>query len=73
MANQEDDRCPNCGGPLQCLTDPEQDEHPVYACAEGSDCAGRISAEDEADYAADRAYDEARDWRLFHATPDLDD
>ncbi len=29
-----------CGGPLQCLTDQEDDRHPILACAEGSACPG---------------------------------
>ena len=32
--------CPRCGGPQQCLTDQESDQHPVLACAEGSACPG---------------------------------
>lgn len=33
-------KCHHCGGPLQCLTDQEDDRHPLMACADGSECKG---------------------------------
>lgn len=68
------EKCPKCGGPMQCLTEQWEDSHPRLMCAEGSECPGKPCdrpavapyAITESWYLFGEGHSVNRDWRGVH-------